>query len=44
MNGCLVVDLYALIFNIEYVDHACIRVYKLQSFILPYDPTLLDYL
>lgn len=24
MNGCLVVDLYVLIFNIEYVHHACI--------------------
>lgn len=39
MNGCLVVDLYVLIFNIEYVDHAYIRPYKLQSIILPYDPT-----
>lgn len=42
MNGYLAVDLYVLIFNIEYVDHACIRAHKLQSFILPYDPTWLD--
>lgn len=38
----MVALLYVLIFNIEYVDHACIRAYKLQSFILPYDPTWLD--
>lgn len=24
MNGCFIVDLYVLILNIEYVDHACI--------------------